>query len=297
MMQHDDVVDLSVGELLALDPERMWQTALSRIYGVSSPTKARYYAQKAQDLNLSIDEQIYAMMNLLPLTAVVDDQRSSYQDLAEIEKVLALIMDPKPLDKVSRLARSHRNDSIGSRFLSFENWKGFRNLETLGKEYLNPHEVPSVPPEAVEAAFLDNKRLIIAHVDGVGLFVGSDVTYKGLADKGGLQLLPSGLAFCGPRADLKAGNYVLHIDIRCDDPSAQLHFDVVANEGLNKLLTFNVIGSLSGAVAFEVKEQHRMIEVRCANASNRGVVCDIRQVAFVAQIDRREVDLEGRCGR
>ena len=275
-MERGDLVDLSLGQLLELDPEQMWRTVLSTVYGVSSAAKAAYYSKRAKEMGIDLPEQIHSMMHLLPLSAVVEERCNPTTDARDRAKDLAPIMEPGPLRRAQNLARLS-SDALGSTF--DKRWKGFRSMADFGKEYFSSN-APSAPAEAIAAASLDDKWLVIAHVKGTGLFVGPDVTYKGMTDESGSQRLPGGLVFFGPRVDLRPGTYTLYVDIKLESPGVELHFDVVANGGLNKLLDLRAIGRLSGAIAFEVEEQHKMIEIRCANPSPNNVICDISHIAL-----------------
>ncbi|MGE6743771.1 hypothetical protein ACQKGC_26205 [Allorhizobium pseudoryzae] len=268
---------ISLGDLLDLDRETLWIKGLAKCYGVNDVAIALAYCRRAEVLDLSFGEEIVGMLNLLPVSAVIANPTPKVLSNEALLDALEPVMDAGSMARVSHVLNTPANASVEPQEFLFETWGGIQELKTLGRQYMLT-EKPQTQPESLTATFLDRQHLIVAHAKGAGLFVGNDVHYYGKTTKDGLQKLPPGWVFFGPKIDLDPGSYVAEIDISCENPDAELIFEVAANAGLSKLVELKTIGDVRVRLMFEVGERHNAIEIRCVNPSRKDVLCDIRRV-------------------
>lgn len=268
---------VSLSDLLGKDRETLWIEGLAQCYGVDDVAIALAYCRRATALDLGFGEEIMCLLNLLPVSAAIANPEPKALSNEELRDALEPIMDAGPMTRVSHVLNMPANASGEPQEFLFETWGDIRDLKSLGGQYMLT-EKPEVRPDSLAATSLDGKHLIVAYTKGAGLFVGNNVHYYGQASNCGLQEMPSGWIFFGPKIDLVPGLYVAEIDVRCESPDTELVFDVSANAGLSKLVELKTVGDVCVRLMFNVGERHKAIEVRCINPSEKGVFCDIRRV-------------------
>lgn len=125
----------------------------------------------------------------------------------------------------------------------------------------------------------DVSLLLAARDPELGLLLGAGMIYTGAEDGDAKQMLPPGLALCGPRATLPPGGYWLDTDIWLGGMD-RLRLDIASNRGLRRLADLELRGPFRMALGFAVGPEDEVLEVRLTNETAAPVAACINRLAI-----------------
>ncbi len=155
--------------------------------------------------------------------------------------------------KIVSIARSDGREAVWDTLLP-ENEDGMRGG-------FDPSCARIMPAELL--VNLEGRETIVfaREVERVGWMIGPALLCQPLniIEKG--WAVHPGWLLTGPKRSFAEGAWLLDLDL-IQDENARLDVEVVANSGLDFLQSLTLAGSFSGTLCFDIKREHRFIELR-----------------------------------
>ncbi|MEM9783031.1 MAG: hypothetical protein AAF899_11180 [Pseudomonadota bacterium] len=129
---------------------------------------------------------------------------------------------------------------------------------------VNPHSTRDVSSAMIGHDGREQVLIARCHPD-LGWLIGADIECRGVLGpqhaEAPLSQVPEGWILTGPKRTLKAGRWDLAVDL-VQPGNAQITLDIVANSGLDTLLSLDLIGPALMTVGFDVAVFHHFLEIR-----------------------------------
>lgn len=265
-------MNFELSDLIGLEREKKWSLVLERLYNVQDPDVRRYYVMRASELNLCLEDEVFAAITLAPAferwaaraANTVEGERE-----ASIYNELVQLMDESAVAPLKKLLTSPEGENVEARLAVIPKLPsaiiGVRhtiNWQAYFRELVTEDSVGSFRVSKVNGDIL-----ILAHSREYGTLVGPGVELHADPTSEGFFDMPLGWVLHGPRIRLLPGDYSVNIDLE-GPPSGMIHFDVVSNRGLVKLHEIVLVGSASLGLKIAVRPTDDDLEVRIVNVTN-----------------------------